>query len=201
MCEYLDDLYAEISEGVLGIKSTSASLLNKKEFNLEAEEALRLSGLDFDHILTSEVPGNELHLAGNYGGGVDVRGYTVLYKKNDLRRSAVFILDEGESVISGVYKIISLLHELGHAYDFEKCINFDKEGVVSSLVRAEVYAEVFALKWLDRYKDSPVHRFVKSQYASALLFRKNASPFYCEVHKGINVYFTDKRINKWRIKL
>jgi hypothetical protein len=198
MTDYLQDLYNKIKLERFGLTKTSIFDLNESDFSKSCDLRFACVGVEFDEILGSDISVDEHQITKGYGVGESIRGKTNFYIATGISRSAIFILDKGDDIASMMYKLISLIHELGHAHDFDNKINFDENGIVSSIVELEIYAEVFALKYLERNKSCPLHKLIRSQYANALLQRKGTSDFYQKVHLGINRYFKDGRIKRWK---
>ncbi|WP_018014559.1 hypothetical protein [Teredinibacter turnerae] len=197
LIQVLDEKYHNVKRDLFGLQTPSVFEIDEKMYNMDVVDKFRMFDVQFEEIYSSPV--HPSGLDSEYGKGKDVIGVTYFYRNGEQNGSAVFIVvNSSDEDIVYLKKYISILHELGHVHDFENQINFDSYARASDAVKAEAYAEIFALKYLDRDKQDVVHKFVKSQYAEALKNRKQRSEFYASVHKEINIYISESRLKRWR---
>ena len=165
-----------------------------------SEERFDKFNIEHDEIISSNV--KEGTISPDYGDSEGVGGKTTFYSLNGEIHSAVFMpeCDRNESA-ELIKQYIVLLHELGHVSDMENGINFGHPDDEVNAIKAEGYAEVFALKHLDRNKSDLVDVMVKGLYANALLERAKTNDFYKKVHLEITKYFREKRLKGWSKKI
>ncbi|WP_444898852.1 hypothetical protein ACJJIX_12795 [Microbulbifer sp. VAAC004] len=186
----------EIIKSKLDLKTVDVYEAAQELLSGSHEDKFKKNEIKYDEIISTLVKDNTI--AADYGTSSFVAGATTFYRLDNQIKSAVFILPSIEgNALQEALRYIALLHELGHVSDFEngKNIHFDGEKV--DVVKAEGYAEVFALKHLDRNKTDKIDKLTKSIFAEALLKRKDKNKMYEDIHKEITKYFREKRLRKW----
>lgn len=184
----------------LGLANTSVHEVDVDTFKLSSDERFKACGISYDEIVNSKVHSESAY--SEYGLSDDVAGKTTFYLQSGEVRSAIFVIaDESINAANLIKQYIVLLHELGHVSDMENQVNFGGIHDEVDAVKAEGYAEVFALKYLDRNKSDLVDVLAKGLYASSLLKRKESNDFYRRVHQEITKYFREKRLKGWSKKI
>lgn len=203
-CAYVEDILKEkinsLKRDKLGLESASIHEVEMDTFKLSSEDRFQACGISYDEIISSKVHSESTY--SEYGMSDDVAGKTTFYVLNGEVRSAIFVIVIDPMAPEDIIKqYVVLLHELGHVSDMENHVNFGGINDEVDAVKAEGYAEVFALKHLDRDKKDLVDVLAKGLYAGALLKRKESNDFYMRVHQEITKYFREKRLKDWSKKI
>lgn len=180
------------------------------DLELSPIELLAKYDINHDELLTFKSDIDDSTFEG-YKHNEDDKGWAINYIHNKKKYTAIFIIkrpnlcgldldddDDDDDLLEyeAITKTITLLHELGHADDFQKAIHLNYENEYLDLIAAEAYADIFALKKLKSLKH-PYGRFALKEFSTALLNRKNSSKFYRQVHSLINKKITDSNLRKW----
>lgn len=186
----------DVTEHRLGLDHVEVHQIPYDTIQLKAEERFRIAGIQYDTILS--VSPHSTFNDDDYGDSPDVKGITNFYTVGSETKSAVFILEnEPGNSVRLLERYVALIHELGHVDDMQKGLNIKFDGSQIDIIKAEGYAEVFALKYFDKDKNNRIFGFIKAMYAKSLLDRKNENDTYREIHKQINTFFRDTRLKKW----
>ncbi|WP_444944899.1 hypothetical protein ACJJIK_09655 [Microbulbifer sp. ZKSA006] len=196
LSEIINSRINEILESKLGLESPSIYEVPQKVLLEDSEVLFRQLEIVHDEIISGSIHSDTI--ADDYGQGTSTKGKTTFFRVDNQIKSAVFIMSNiSDDKKTTVLRYVALLHELGHVSDMENGKNIRFNGHDINMIKAEGYAEVFALKYLDKKKNDIVDKFVKGRYAQALLDRKNKNEMYASIHKEILVYFRESRLRNW----
>ena len=199
------DFYDFISKDKCGLDFVTINEVKLDDYLLNEELLLDNHNIEHDEIIKYFDMNKS---SSNYGCNVDdVKGWAINYTHNDLRKSAIFvvspppyggdIIDDREELLFPVLKSITLLHELGHAHDFQYKKTLNDEGENIDLSVTEGYADIFALKYLKTSINNPIYKLALNIYSKSILERSRSTEFYRSVHKHINKKILDSTLRKW----
>lgn len=192
----LNEMYASIKKDAIESGIFSITEISPDEALKEPEHLLEKYEINFDYIVKTVF---EDSITSTYKTIENPNGFTVFFNIKNEVRSSFFIVSDLESGIENslLTKCAVLAHELGHFKDFIESKNFEKSGVCKDLIKAEAFADIFAMKYFDS-SNHTLSFLVKSQYAKSILERKNTSSFYASVHREILGYISESRLKRWK---
>lgn len=108
--------------------------------------------------------------------------------------------DDGPG-FEGICTSVLLLHEVGHADDMRKGINFNVKKKTVDLLGAEIYAETFAIRLLDKKSRDKsdlgeVYKLVLGFASSRLLEFQEKGEWYERIYSGIVRIFPESYLKK-----
>lgn len=197
-----DDLLKELRETHLGVNVHSIHHIPSDQMLSPVEERLTELGISYDEVIYF-TPTEDDERSTSYGQHICAAGTTSFFLKNGSANSTIFMnsnigkLTNSEgSELENIFKYIFLIHEIGHAEDFDKQINFHRATRKVDLVSAEAYADVYTLKYLKSSK-SPAMKIARKYYCKNMLENKANNEFCKAVFNKVKKSFLESKIREW----
>lgn len=190
----LTRIYSELKVKAINDGVISVIEILSNEISKETEHLLAENGIAYDHLAISSI-NDETAQDYNRSGA---KGFTTFIKKSGAYSSVIFVANDcGNEIEAPLTMCATLAHELGHHDDFKNLVNFNESAICKNLIKAEAYAEVFALNYF-HHIGCPVSNWVKGNYAKVILERKSQVGFYSGVHKEIINKISESRLKSWK---
>lgn len=196
------DLLDELRETHLGVEIHSINNIPNDKIPSPLEEHLTELGVPYDEVIyftpTEDAEHNTV-----YGQHICAAGATSFFLKNGVASPIIFMNSSigklkniENSELENIFKYIFLIHEIGHAEDFNKQINFHHATRTVDLVSAEAYADVFTLKYLKSSKN-PAVKLARNFYCKNILANTEGNEFYRAVFNKIKKSVLESKIREW----
>ncbi|KPG99425.1 hypothetical protein AEQ67_09815 [Pseudomonas sp. RIT-PI-q] len=165
----------------------------------DIREACRSHGLEIEEVKGFESE-DEADAVRYQQSEILHAGVTILVKIGGLLKPVIFIKREMSNYASlNEYVRYGItLHELGHADDMIRGINY-QDGKSISLDKAEAYAEVFCLRRLNGNKD-PVSEMTRNLFAKRLCNMNGKDPLKRRVYEEAMTMMSRGKVATWASK-
>ena len=200
------EMYEHLCNQRCGLDVASITEVEASDNGLPNVQLFHKYNIPYDEFVGFK-DGSDDSLHVGYGESPDVKGWATNYIHNGEFRTIIFIVanpeysdmqldDEEHLEMISILKSMTLLHELGHVHDIQNSINYDLSNRRVDLVRAEAYADIFAIKKLKRWK-GPSGKYALQTMSASILERRFSSEFYSQVHRNITKKVLESHMRKW----
>ncbi|MNF80956.1 hypothetical protein D3C84_632100 [compost metagenome] len=196
------DLLEELRKTHLGVNIHSIHNIPSDQMLSPVEERLAELGIPYDEVIYFTPTEDEEHNT-VYGQHICAAGATSFFLKDGTANSTIFmngnigkLTNTEDSELENILKYIFLIHEIGHAEDFNKQINFHHTTRKVDLVSAEAYADIFTLKHLKSSKN-PAMKLARKYYCKNILANTASNEFYKAVFTKVKKSFLESKVREW----
>lgn len=198
---FFSERLEEVRKTCLGVNVHSIHQSTGDQISLPIEDRLIDLGISYDEVIYFTPSGGEAHNISHEQH--DAAGVTSFFIKDGVAHSVIFINGEiGKltntegSEYEDLLKYIFLIHEIGHADDFSKQINFKHVTREVNLISSEAYADVFALRHL-KSSAGQGFKLARGAYCKNMLANRVKSEFYRRVFDEVTRKFLESKIREW----
>ena len=192
----LDELISQIKQERYGLDLHGIFDIESFE-NFDIVTTCSASGLLVDRILSFKAEDDAI---ANVYSKLSGDGCTILVSSNGIAKPVIFLKQKmhEHTQLNNCFRLGVLLHELGHADDMIRGINY-KSGQAIDLARAEAHAEVFCLRRLNSLKN-PYAEIARNIFARRLAKMNGKNPLKTAIYNEVISQMSRKKIALWASK-